>query len=487
MNSLLKTVNSLPQYELLIDGAVVPGDDHFDVINPATEELVGRAPRATRAQLDSATRAARKAFPAWRDTPIAERQAMVAALAAVFSDHVDELSCLLTAEHGKPLRDAKQDVLGGGFFCSQTSKITPPVEVHEDSDKRRVVSSRVPLGVVCAIAPWNFPVMMAFWKAAPALVAGNTVVLKPSPFTPLTTLRIASYMRDMLPRGVLNVLTGGDELGPWMTSHPGFNKVSFTGSTATGRKVMESAAPTLKRVTLELGGNDAAIVLPGVDIDDTAKQLFKAAFGNSGQICVAAKRVYVHDDIYEPFSEAMVKLARAAKVGNGMEKETTFGPLQNKQQYERVKNLISDSRTNGHKFLIGEDSSVPDKGYFVPLTILDNPPADSRIVREEQFGPVLPLLRYRDLDEVIEQANSTEYGLGASVWGPTELAEKIAQRLEAGTVWINEYQTVAPSQPFGGVKQSGIGVENGLAGLLEYTAVQTIVTAKNAPASNAPA
>jgi aldehyde dehydrogenase (NAD+) len=467
-------------YELLIAGAGVRGRDYFDVVNPATEAVIGQAPRATREQLDAAVAAGREAFPAWRDRPMTDRRAMVANLATVLTDNIDELTRLLTAEQGKPLRDAKQELMGAAHICTMMCRLELPTEVVEDTEQRRCTVYHVPLGLVCAIAPWNLPIMMAFGKLVPALLAGNCVILKPSPFTPLTTLRIAAYLRDLLPPGVLGVLSGGDELGPWMTSHQGFDKISFTGSTATGRRVMESAAPTLKRLTLELGGNDAAIVLPGVDVELVAKGLFRAAFANSGQLCIATKRLYVHDDIYEAFAEALVDLARQAKMGDGTEQGITFGPVQNKPQYDRVRGLIEDSRSNGHKFLTGQDTVVPGRGYFLPLTIIDNPPAASRVVQEEQFGPVLPLLRFSDIDAVVEQANRTEYGLGASVWGPTDLAEKVAKRLEVGTVWINQSQSIGPNQPFGGRKQSGVGVEFGLAGLLEYTSVQTIVTAKAA-------
>jgi acyl-CoA reductase-like NAD-dependent aldehyde dehydrogenase len=465
-------------FDLTIDGEAVAGASHFDVINPATEEVIGYAPDASHEQLDIAVAAARAAYPAWKALPIAERQARVLAMSGAIAANVEELKRLLTAEQGKPLRDAEMDVMGGAYFCQLASALTPPVEINEDSAERLSRTVYVPLGVVCAIAPWNVPVSLAFWKVAPALVAGNTVVLKPSPFTPLTTLRIGEMVRDLLPPGVLNVIAGGDKLGPWMTSHPGFDKISFTGSTATGRRVMESAAPTLKRVTLELGGNDAAIVLPGIDVAKVAEQLFQAAFWNTGQICIATKRLYVHDAIYEEFKDAMVTLARDAKVGDGSEQGTRFGPIQNRQQYERVKGLIDDSKAQGHRFLTGEDAPVPDKGYFVPLTILDNPPADSRIVREEQFGPVLPLLRFDDIDVAVDLANSTDYGLGASVWGPSDKVEAIAERLEAGTVWVNEIHSMSPSAPFGGHKQSGIGVENGMHGLLEYTNAKVISSAK---------
>lgn len=467
-------------FELLIDGKGVAGDAYFDVINPATEEVVGRAPDCTRAQLDSAVAAARRAFPAWKATPIAERQAKVAAMGDVIAAHIDDLSRLLTAEQGKPLARAAEDVGGAPYFCGLSAKLTPPVDIHEDSDVRLSATYRVPIGVVGAISPWNFPIADAFWKVAPALVAGNAVLLKPSPFTPLTTLRIGELIRDLLPPGILNILSGGDDLGPWMTSHPGIDKIAFTGSTATGRRVMASAAPTLKRLTLELGGNDAAIVLPGVDVKATAEKVFGAAFGNSGQVCFAAKRIYVHDDVYQPFADALVEIASQAKVGDGSEQGTDFGPVQNRQQYDRLRGLIADSRANGHSFLLGGDAETPDKGFFVPLTIIDNPPEDSRIVQEEQFGPVLPLLRFDDIDVAVEKANASDVGLGGSVWGPPEQAEAVAHRLDTGMVWVNEFGSLASSQPFGGRKQSGFGVANGMGGMLEFTQPHTIITSRKA-------
>jgi aldehyde dehydrogenase (NAD+) len=268
-----------------------------------------------------------------------------------------------------------------------------------------------------------------------------------------------------------------------MTSHKGFDKISFTGSTATGRKVMESASASLKRVTLELGGNDPAIVLPDIDVEKTAQQLFWAAFGNSGQICIAAKRMYVHKDVYEPLKAALIEVAKSVKVGDGSEQGTQLGPINNKLQFQRVVSLIKDAQEKGYKFLTG---GLPDneKGYFVPVTILDNPPEDSRIVQEEQFGPVLPLIKFDDVSDVIQRANATEYGLGASVWSAdTDKAFEIAQQIQAGTVWVNEAQHLSPLVGFAGHKQSGVGVENGIEGLLEYTNTQTITVKKAAPAT----
>jgi len=467
-------------YTMTIGGKAVAGTASFAVLNPANEQVIGHAPDCSPAQLDAAVAAARAALPAWSATPIDQRRQALLGIAGVLAGNVEELKRLLTSEQGKPHADAMGDILGGAYWCQATSSLDLPVTVTEDTDERRGETRHVPIGVVGAIAPWNFPIILAMFKVAPALLAGNTVVLKPSPFTPLTTLRLGELLRGVLPDGVLNIVTGGDDLGPWMTSHPGIDKVSFTGSTQTGRKVMASAASTLKRVTLELGGNDAAIVMPDVDVAQVAEQLFWAAFRNTGQICIATKRMYVHKDIYEPLKDAIVAYAATVKMGDGAEQGTQLGPIQNKLQYQRVLDLIEDAKAKGYKFLIGgEKSEAP--GYFVPVTIIDNPPENSRIVQEEQFGPVLPLLKFDDLDEVIGKANATEYGLGGSVWSADEdRALEIAARLATGTVWINESQHLSPLAAFGGHKQSGVGVEGALEGLLEYTNAQTIFVKKKA-------
>lgn len=459
---------------MLIDGQPATGDASLTVINPATEQVTGTVPDASMDDLDRAVAAARAAFPSWAATPIEERRAALNAIADVILANKDELKSLLTSEQGKPHADAEGEIIGGAYWLKGTATLDLPVTVQEDAEGRTSETRHVPIGVVGAIAPWNFPIILAMFKIGPALLAGNTMVLKPSPFTPLTTLRIGQLVTEILPPGVLNIVTGGDALGPWMTSHPGIDKVSFTGSTATGKRVMQSTASTLKRVTLELGGNDAAIVLPDVDVDAVAQDLFWAAFANSGQICIATKRMYIHEDIYDRVRDAIVAYARTVKVGDGSEQGTQLGPLNNKQQYERVLGLIDDAKAQGHVFLTGGDA--PDTpGYFVPITILDNPPEDSRIVQEEQFGPILPLLRFKDTDEAVRRANASEYGLGGSVWAADEdKASEIARRIASGTVWVNETRHLTPTTAFGGMKQSGLGVEGGVEGLLEYTSTQTL-------------
>ena len=468
-------------FTMTIGGQAVASPEVFDVINPATEEVVAQAPDCTQELLDSAVAAARNAFPAWRDTPIDERRAALGKIAEALAANADDFARLFTLEQGRPVDKAMQEIQYAAFWAGQVAKQDIPVTVTEDSAERRSETHHVPHGVVAGIVPWNFPVNLAVWKIAPALLTGNTLVLKPSPFTPLTMLKLGELVREHLPAGVFNVISGGDRLGPWLTAHPGVDKISFTGSTATGKKVMGTAAADLKRVTLELGGNDAAIVMPDADVDAIADQLFQLAFLNSGQVCVAAKRMYIHEDIYDQVAAALVERAKNAKVGSGLEQGTDFGPIQNRAQFERVKNLIEDAKANGLTFLAGGD--VPDQqGFFIPLSIVDNPPEDSRVVQEEAFGPVLPLLKFSTADEAVKRANASEYGLAGSVWSKDEtVASDIASRMETGTVWVNTAMYVMPWTPFAGHKQSGLGVENGKEGLLEFTVPKTITTMK-APA-----
>jgi aldehyde dehydrogenase (NAD+) len=465
-------------YTMTIDGRAVEGLAKLPVINPATEEVIGQAPDANTQDLDAAVAAARRASASWKRTPISERKTLLGKVAERMQAHVEEFKTLLTREQGKPHADSYLEALYSAMWFSLIAQLDVPVEVREDTPERRTEVRHVPLGVVGAIVPWNFPIVLAVMKIAPALLAGNTMVLKPAPSTPLTALKLGELLRDVLPVGVLNVISGGDILGPAMTVHPGIDKIAFTGSTLTGRKVMQSAASTLKRITLELGGNDPAIVMPDVDVAKVAPELFWAAFRNNSQFCLATKRMFIHEDIYEPMKNALVEIARSVKVGNGAEEGTQLGPIQNRAQFERVKNLIEDARKRGFKFLTGGE--VPSgKGYFVPVTMVDNPPDDSRVVAEEAFGPVLPLLKFRDVEEVIARANATEFGLGGSIWSAdVDQARAIGDRLECGTVWINEIHYQSPYAPFGGHKQSGIGAENGLEGLLEYTNVQTLYTRK---------
>tara|TARA_R110001606_G_scaffold216728_1_gene364629 strand:+ start:20327 stop:21757 length:1431 start_codon:yes stop_codon:yes gene_type:complete len=468
-------------YRMLINGKLVDATESLDVINPATEQVFATCPRASRDNLDSAVNAAKAAFKDWKKTPIDERRALLRKAGAMIAENAGELARLFTREQGRPTNLAKEEILGAAYWLTSTAALDLPVEVTEDTETRRIEVHHVPLGVVCGIVPWNFPVLLASWKIGPPLLTGNTVVLKPSPFTPLCALKIGEILRDVFPAGVLNVLSGGDELGPWMTSHSGFAKISFTGSTATGRRVMASASHDLKRLTLELGGNDAAIVLPDVDVDKVAEQLFAGAFGNTAQICVATKRLYIHEDIYDALRDRLHEIAKASRVGDGSKQGIKYGPIQNRAQYERVLDLIEGAKASGLSLLYGAD--VPQEGYFIPLTLVDNPPDESRVVKEEAFGPILPLMKFKELDDVIKRANDTEYGLAGAVWSADiEKAQEIAAELETGTVWINQNLESTPQTPLAGHKQSGLGAENGVHGLMEYTQPKAIYIPKSADA-----
>lgn len=473
------------QYKNLINGEMVSTPQMLDVVNPANEEVIGQVPACGEDELNQAVAAARAAFKTWSKKPIDERRKVVQAIAAVINENNDELFRLLTAEQGKPHAQAQGEIAGAAYMAGSQATLELEDEINEDTAERLSRTRRVPVGVVGGIVPWNFPVMMAVQKIAPALLSGCTIVLKPSPFTPLTTLRLAELIKDVAPPGVVNIITGEDSLGPLITGHPDIDKITFTGSTATGKKIMEGASKDLKRITLELGGNDASIVLPDANVEKVAEQLFWSSFTNAGQICVAAKRIYIHEDIYDELSAAIAAYAKNVKVGDGSQQGTAVGPIQNKKQYERVLELIKDAKDNGYKFLVGgdaQDDSIP--GYYVPITILDNPPEDARIVAEEQFGPVMPLMKFSTTDEAINRANNSEYGLAGAVWtaDPDE-GVRVAEQLETGTVWVNEFLHLSPFAPFGGHKQSGFGAEYGKEGLLEFTYPQVITVKKdNVPA-----
>ena len=471
-------------YRMLIDGELVAADESLAVENPATAEAFASCPRASRDDLNRAVAAAKKAFKSWKKTSIADRKQLMLQAANVIAANADALASLFTKEQGRPVQLAKDEILGAAYWFQCTADLELPVEITEDTADRCIEVHHEPLGVVCGIVPWNFPVLLASWKIAPALLTGNTIVLKPSPFTPLVTLKIGELLKDVFPAGVLNIISGGDELGPWMTSHPDFAKISFTGSTATGKRVMESASQDLKRLTLELGGNDAAIILPDVDVEKVAERIFAGAFSNTAQICVATKRLYIHADIYDALRDRLHEIAKKAVVGDGSLQGIQFGPVQNRAQYERVMELMESAKADGLNLLYGND--VPEVGYFVPLTLVDNPPEDSRVVVEEAFGPILPLLKFDDLDEVIERANNTIYGLAGAVWSSDiAKAREVASELETGTVWINQNLESTPLTPLAGAKQSGFGVENGVYGLREFTQPKAIYVPKSNKAVSA--
>jgi acyl-CoA reductase-like NAD-dependent aldehyde dehydrogenase len=349
-----------------------------------------------------------------------------------------------------------------------------PTEVLSEDEHKRVELRHKPLGVVGAITPWNFPLVLSIWKVGPALATGNTMVLKPSPYTPLTVLKWGELMRDLLPPGVLNVVSGGDDLGRWMTEHPEIRKISFTGSGPTGKKIMASASGNLKRLTLELGGNDAAIVRGDVDVAEIVEPIFAMAFQNSGQVCGAIKRLYVHEDVYEPMCQALAEKAASVKVGPGSEPGVDYGPVQNRMQFEKICELAKSAREDGGRFLTGGEPT-PGPGYFFPITLVADVTDGHRIVDEEPFGPILPIIRFSDDEDVLKRANDTEFGLGGSVWSADlERATDMAARLEVGSAWVNQHFDLSPMVPFGGVKESGMGCENGPQGMAEFTSRQVL-------------
>ncbi|MEO1248733.1 MAG: aldehyde dehydrogenase family protein [Pseudomonadota bacterium] len=463
-----------------IGGQLVGADDVFEVFNPATGEVIAHAPSGSREQLELAIATAKKAQPAWAALSWEQRSAYITAYADALEDHKDELITLLTTEQGKPRHSmATVEVDYAIYWVREVAKRKLEDEIIEDTDDHVVKVAHTPLGVVGAITPWNFPILLGLWKIAPCLITGNAMVLKPSPYTPLGTLRFGEIAQTVLPPGVLNVISGGNEQGQWITEHPDVSKISFTGSTATGKKVMASSSCNLKRVTLELGGNDPAIILPGTDYKPLIPTLFDAAYGNSGQWCIAIKRLYVHDSLHADFVKDFVAYAETKKVGNGMDPDSDLGPIQNIMQYEKLKSLFADVKAQRHKVPLGGEIDESLSGNFVPITVVDNPPEESRIVREEPFGPILPILSYSDVDDAVARANDTDFGLAASVWGPDrEAAIEVANQLEAGTVWVNEIHIHGIDIPFGGHKQSGMGVENGQEGLAEFTNTKTYMFAK---------
>jgi acyl-CoA reductase-like NAD-dependent aldehyde dehydrogenase len=447
------------------------GGPTFDVENPATEALVGKAPDCTNANLEAAMEGARSAFAAWAEHDDARRCAMTEA-ARLLLGSVEELADILTLEQGKPLAEARYEVTESARRFEYHAKMELPSEVLRSDDRCYVEVAHRPLGVVAAITPWNFPILMAVIKLAPALRAGNTVVLKPSPHTPLSSLMMGRVISDAFPPGVLNIITGTDALGALMTKHNAVAKVTFTGSIASGKKVAVSAAQGLRKVTLELGGNDPAIVLSDADPGTIARDIFWAAFANNGQICIAIKRLYIHESIHDDVVEALSELARSVRVGEGHTKGIQLGPINNAPQFHRVGNLVKDAISNGAVAAAG-GGPLDRPGYFFAPTILTGVTDGIAIVDEEQFGPVLPVMPYRDLDDVIARANASHFGLGASVWSSdSDRAWSVLPKLESGSAWINSHGVVPAWQPYTGAKWSGIGIENGIAGTLAFTQPQ---------------
>ncbi|HEY0647214.1 aldehyde dehydrogenase family protein [Phenylobacterium sp.] len=467
----------MSDYKLLINGALVEGDATLDVVNPATEEVFTTCARASKGQLDQAVAAAQAAFPAWSATSIDERRAVLVKIADAIQANLADLARLLVQEQGKPLQDATGEVFGASAFFRYFASLNLDAKVVADDATSRIEVRRKPLGVVGCIVPWNFPMILMAFKVPAALLAGNTVIVKPAPTTPLTALKLGELIKDIVPPGVVNIIADANDLGGEMTKHPGIRKISFTGSTETGKKVMASAADALKRVSLELGGNDALIVLDDVDLMETAPKVLGAAMQNAGQVCIAAKRIYVHESMYDAMCDELARLADEMVVGDGLEQGTQMGPLQNKQQFEKVLGFIESARKDGK--VIAGGGRKGDKGYFIQPTIVRDISDGAKLVDEEQFGPVMPVIKYSDPADAVRRANASIYGLGGSIWAKdTEKAWSLAEHMESGTVWVNKHADLQPHLPFGGAKFSGVGVELGEEGLKEFTQVQVLNMAR---------
>lgn len=460
-------------YGMTIGGASVTSAETYEVINPATGEIVGLAPECTPEQLESAMSAASAAYTTWRRDDDSRRKAMLA-VADILERRADEIVDLLVAETGKLRRDAQAEVGVTPLWFRYYAGLDWPGRTVQDDAVARIDVTRRPMGVVAAITPWNGPVGMWSWKVAPAIRAGNSIVLKPSPFTPLATLLVGQIVSEALPPGVMNIVSGGDSLGAAMTSHPAVRAISFTGSSRAGLHVAQSAAADLKRVTLELGGNDAAIVLDDAELDFTAASLYGLATYHCGQICTIPKRIFLPRGRFDEFAEAIGAHARSTVVGSPLDETTMMGPLTTEPQLQRVSGLVEDAVSRGARVVAG-GNRIPGPGYFFQPTVLANVAEGVPVVDEEQFGPVIPLLPYDSVDEALGRANNSSYGLGGSVWSADEeRACEVASELVAGTVWVNGHASLSHDVPFSGARLSGIGSTHSPDALLSFTEQQVV-------------
>jgi len=467
----------LETYDALLASITPTSGPTRTIRNPATGEPVGEAPVHTLEYLEEAVAAAVAAQPAWAAAGHDARSAALLKAADAVERSAEELAQLLSREQGKPLNgpNARFEVGACVAWLRATATTELKPEVVVDDGETYAELHYKPIGVVGAIGPWNWPMMITIWQIAPALRMGNSVVVKPSKMTPLSVLALVKVLNEELPEGVLNIISGDREVGARLAEHPAVGKVMFTGSTAAGRAIIKSSADTVKRLTLELGGNDAGIVLPDADPKAIAEGLFWGAFLNTGQTCAALKRLYVHDDIYDAVCEELTAVAAAMPMGNGLDENNVLGPLQNKAQYDVVANLVEAARDGGARILLGGNPDTDQPGFFYPTTLVADIDNGNPLVAEEQFGPALPIIRYSTIDEAVEKANALDVGLGASVWSPNlAAAREVAARIEAGTVWINRHGAVDPRIPFGGAKQSGYGLEFGVEGLKALGVPQVI-------------
>ena len=456
-------------FDSLLAAITPTGGATREVFDPATGALIGTAPVEDVDALNVAIDRAEAAQPAWAALGDAERSAVLNRAADAIEASAEALAELLSREQGKPLNgpNARFEV-GGCVAWTRAAADTPmPVEVIIDDESGYAEMHYRPLGVVGAISPWNWPMMISIWQIAPSLRMGNTVVIKPAETTSLSVLALVKVMNEVLPEGVLNIVAGpGRTVGDALTRSPKIGKIMFTGSTPVGKRIIEASAANVSRLTLELGGNDAGIVLPDVDPAAIAEDLFWGAFINTGQTCAALKRLYVHDSVYDAVVSELAKFAAHVPMGVGLEEQNVLGPLQNRAQFDEVDRLVESAKASGARVVLGGEPDREAVGNFYPTTLIADIDPHNDLVLEEQFGPALPIIRYSDLDEVVKLANELEFGLGSSVWSSDRArALEVAARLQAGTTWINSHGGLHPMIPFGGAKQSGYGREFGVAGL----------------------
>ncbi|KAF5065955.1 Succinate-semialdehyde dehydrogenase [NADP(+)] GabD [anaerobic digester metagenome] len=467
---------------MLINGKQVAAIDGrtFTVTNPATEETIVSLPHGGLEDVRSAVDAAEAAQPGWARVSPRDRAHVLASAARLIRERVPALARDLTREQGKPLRESTDEIRGtanvleyyaglGSAFRDDLYRLAPDLDAQV---------LRQPIGICAAVIPWNMPALLFAWKAAPALLCGNSLVVKPASTAPMTPLALAAILHEAgLPRGLLNIVTGpGETVGEALVSEPRVRKVSFTGSTETGRRVMVLAAANIKRVTLELGGSDPMIVCEDADLERAVAGAVAGRFYNSGQVCTAVKRLFVHEAVADEFTRHLVAAVERLTVGNGMEPATRMGPLNSATGLERIASLVRETREADTGTVITGGSESSGAGNFYEPTVVTDVAEDSRLLSEEVFGPVLPLVRFRDLNDALIRANRSPYGLGASIWTRnTKYMREATRRLEAGLVWINLHLKVPPEVPFGGTKQSGLGRENGVQALEAWSETKTVL------------
>jgi acyl-CoA reductase-like NAD-dependent aldehyde dehydrogenase len=463
--------------DALLERVQAPEGEGREILDAATREVIGRVPIQTIADMDAAVARAKGAQPAWEALGHEKRSEILLQVADAIDANAEGLAHLLSREQGKPLNgpNARFEVgaCSAWLRSNAATVLEPQVLVDDETTHAELVYKAA--GVVGAISPWNWPLMISIWQIGPSLRMGNTVVLKPSGNTPLSVLAMVSVMNDVLPADVLIAVSGRGETGSRLASHPDVAKVMFTGSTETGRKIIEASAGNLARLTLELGGNDAGIVLPGTDPQAIAQDLFWGAFINTGQTCAAMKRLYVHDSIYEETVQALAEIAKNTPMGPGLDEANVLGPLQNQDQFDIVKNLVDDAKAHGGRVVAGGEAATELGELFYRATIVADVTDGVALVDEEQFGPALPVIRYTDVDDAFARANAADVGLGASVWSSDpDAARAAALRMQSGTVWINSHGGLHPMVPFGGIKSSGYGMEFGVEGLKSVAVPQVV-------------